>query len=276
MSDDGLSIMIVERWWGILPLIERLVSICGDRPVETVFNLNDEGVAEGLTFCDNRPSFSLIPDCVFIGTKGYHEQRELYAARAIAWDDKCDVVFWRGTSTGRPSGERHELPRISLCRLCQSDPSGLYDVGLTGLVDHGADETGERQSRSLLSGFVPWQDFDRYRYHIDIDGHTNSWPGLMFKLHSGGLVFKVDPPAGHRQWYYERLRPWENYVPVKSDLSDLFDLVAYFRNNDPVGRAIAEEGRRLAQSMEFASELDIGVRTILGRCAREQYVSSRL
>ena len=49
---------------------------------------------------------------------------------------------------------------------------------------------------------------------------SNSWSGLFTKLLTGSTVLKVESPMGFRQWYYDRLKPFEHYVPVRPDLAE--------------------------------------------------------
>jgi len=103
---------------------------------------------------------------------------------------------------------------------------------------------------------VPVHEFQKWRYQIDIDGNTNSWPGLFTKLLSGSTVLKVASPRGYRQWYYRKLVPWINFVPVASDLSNLVDRIRWLRANDDAAREIGRQGRILAESMDYESELN--------------------
>jgi hypothetical protein len=70
------------------------------------------------------------------------------------------------------------------------------------------------------------------KYQIDIDGNSSSWPGLFQRLLSGDTVLKVTSNKGWRQWYYDDLLPWENFVPVASDLSDLVEIVDWLVGHD--------------------------------------------
>lgn len=101
-----------------------------------------------------------------------------------------------------------------------------------------------------------------YRYQIDVDGNTNSWPGLFLKLLSGSPVLKFESEAGFKQWYYPRLKPWENFVPVASDGSDLVEKLEWLRANPAQAQAIGENGRALALSLTYEDALDSAVLTI--------------
>ena len=100
-----------------------------------------------------------------------------------------------------------------------------------------------------MRDFVPVHNLNRYRAHIDIDGRTNSWPGFFQKLLSGSPVLKVQSARRYRQWYYDRLRPWEHYVPVASDLTDLVDKAIWLLENDAQAQRIGLAGRAVADDM---------------------------
>ncbi|WP_170245957.1 glycosyl transferase family 90 [Methylobacterium gnaphalii] len=268
-SLDDVAKCLFERFKGSIALFAALANTRLPLPIDAVFNMNDDGCDDGFAFCANHETFTLIPDNFFLDSRGYADAREHFQARAVAWDDRRDAVVWRGISSGQLVGTNPELPRVALCRMCRADTSGVFDVGLTAIAAQGEADRERIEQLGLMVPPMPWTEFGQYRYHIDIDGHTNSWPGLMLKLLTGGLVFKVDPPFGHRQWFYDRLRPFENYVPVRSDLGDLFELVAYFRSRPELAHEIGRQGQQLALSMTMEAELDYGVRAIIGRQIRD-------
>lgn len=69
------------------------------------------------------------------------------------------------------------------------------------------------------------------------------------------LVLKVD--SHFEQWYYDRLVPWRHYIPIKGDLSDLEDKLAWAQDprNDAVCEQIALQGRELVMTLTYESEL---------------------
>ena len=60
---------------------------------------------------------------------------------------------------------------------------------------------------------------------------------------------------GFRQWYYDRLKPWVNFVTVADDMSDLFDKVQWLKKHDAVARAIGEKGQALARSLDYDGQM---------------------
>ena len=99
-------------------------------------NLGDYAKKDGLAFCSNRENQILIPDIDFIGTHGYDEMRSYFGSNLIPWEQKKEILFWRGSSTGiSPSGSWRDLQRIKLCEIAaNSKNQDLFDVGLSNIV----------------------------------------------------------------------------------------------------------------------------------------------
>jgi hypothetical protein len=138
----------------------------------------------------------------------------------------------------------------------------LLDAGLTSVVQQDPGAETEIAQAGLMSTFIEVQDFADWAIQIDIDGNTNSWPGLFQKLLTGSPVVKVASPGRWRQWYYNKLEPWVNFVPVRSDLGDLIEKLTWLRDHPRQARAIGMEGRSLALSISYESALENAVQTI--------------
>jgi hypothetical protein len=274
VTSDRAEFM-VTRLAGCLPL---LAAYRCHREFETgsIFvSLDDIGCAPGLAFCDNRPNYFLVPDSEFIRHKGYAAMRAAVSRSAIPWEQRLKVAYWRGGTSGRPSDNAlgwRSLPRIRLCRIGEAHRD-LIDAGITHLAQL-PDEKSEREVRDsgLMRAFAPFTDTMKFRYQIDIDGNTNSWPGLFQKLLTGSPVLKIASPDGYRQWYYDRLKPWVNFVPVRSDMADLVEKIKWLQTHDDTARQIGERGRLLAESLEYQRELARAGRTI---CAALRHFSDR-
>jgi hypothetical protein len=224
-------------------------------------SVEDHRVWPGLSFCHTEAG-SLLPDPVFVSTSAYADIRQHYAAHALPWEKRARVAFWRGSTTGRIHGlaSWRDLPRVRLCDIAGTRPE-LFDVGISRVVSLEA-HSDELRNAGFIRDYVGEREFHRYRYHIDIDGNSNSWPGLFQKLLTGSPVLKVASPFGFRQWFYNRLIPWVNYVPVQEDMSDLVDNVRWLMAHDEAARMIGVAGRKLALSMECDSEIQAAVGTI--------------
>ena len=61
----------------------------------------------------------------------------------------------------------------------------------------------------------------------------------------GSVILKVAPrQVADRMWYFPLLKPYEDHVPVKSDLSDLEEKIRWCREHDDECRQIGENAKR--------------------------------
>ncbi len=245
----------------VLPILEAAHQADRLPSTSVAINLDDGPATRGIAFCSHNPSDLLIPDPVFIHRAGYKQVREYWTSVPVPWHRRLPVVFWRGGTTGRwPDRDWRKLPRIVLCEMVRTMP--LFDVGISHFAQlpDGAEE--EITGRGLRRAYIGEGSFNFYRYHIDIDGNTNSWPGLFIKLLSGGVVLKVASPHGFRQWYYDRLVPWEHYVPVEADMSDLIEKAEWLLANEAKAIDIGTRGYQLANAMTYEAEIALAGTTI--------------
>jgi hypothetical protein len=230
-------------------------------------NLADIGETPGLAFCDYRPGYFMIPDSIFMDNHGYRDTRRHFTTNVVPWEQRSPTAFWRGTTTGVPPDPSlgwRSLPRVRLCEI-GAGHLDLIDAGITKVAQIG-DPGAEPwiQEAGLMRPHVPAESFQQYKYQIDIDGNTTSWPGLFMKLLTGSVVLKVPPRRGLEQWYYDRLKPWINFIPLAPDMSDLVEKVRWLRDNDSVARAIGEAGYQLAEDLTYEREIERAAPTVAG------------
>lgn len=95
----------------------------------------------------------------------------------------------------------------------------------------------------------------RYRHLLDIGGDGYSGR-LKFLLFSGRPLLLVERPFV--EYFHSGLVPWEHYIPVRRDLSDLVERHSWLLDNDSDALRIAGRAR------EFALE-HFGLDVVLGR-----------
>ena len=221
------------------------------------------------------PQTVLVPDPFFYISRNYESLRAHVAQAARPWAERKDILFWRGTATGirlRTLGPDDALyvdwtwlPRLALCAATRrSFYAERIDVALT---DTGPITEPYLKEAIGVAGFlkpqVPKESFADYRYLIDIDGYTNAW-SLLEKMIMGATIFKVASPSGFRQWYYEKLEPWEAYVPVSADLSDLDEKVAWAFDHPEACQRIAANAAEIAAQIDFTASMAAAVEAISG------------
>ena len=257
----------LQSWIYTLPLFAAYSHDPDIQPGWVDVNLDDRATVPGLAGCEVRRDCFLVPDRAYLHLQGYQDIALQYRKDDVPWDDRQPVALWRGSTTGAPEDRSigwRSLPRLRLCRIAHDPASrGLIDAGITAITqipDPAATE--ELREAGLMATQMPAAQFNRYRYQIDIDGNTNSWPGLFYKFLTGSPVLKVASPLGFRQWYYDQLKPWVNFLPVASDMSDLVEKIDWLRAHDDAARRIGERGRALAESLDFEGEIKRAGRVI--------------
>jgi hypothetical protein len=258
----GCSFEFTPRFWDVNVELapRRFVQILGILARYNASRLRDSGSiyintsdndwVDGLAFCARSNGSFLIPDPDFLSSGGYADYRKRIAEKRVPFAKRRPVAFWRGGTQGESTSGWRGLQRIRLCALAaeQPDPT-VFDVGVSHIVGShviGEAEIKEITESGFMRPFVPADELARVKYNIDIDGHSNAWSALFMKLLSGSPVLKVASPTGCVQWYYEKLKPWINYVPVAPDLSDLVEKINWLRQRDDVAARIGLSGRELA------------------------------
>jgi tetratricopeptide (TPR) repeat protein len=257
-SNDSTRTTILLFQW-IFPLVACYAASNDVEAGSIILNQGDMGSTPGLAYSDNRPSYFLIPDYIFVPSKGYAHHREVFSKRSLPWLDRRPVAMWRGGTTGvkKSQKEWRSLERIRLCEAARrSCVPELFDVGLSSIVQFSDPAViKEIEDSGFLANFIPSDTWQSYRYLIDIDGNSSPWSNLFQKLLTGSTVVKVESYRGIQQWYYDLLEPWKNYVPVSPDLGDLEDKVRWLSTHDHVAQSIGQAGLALAGQLTFAAEL---------------------
>lgn len=219
-----------------------------------------------LAFCSNRDDAILVPDPLFVNSDGYAEFRRV--ALSLPWARRRDTVLWRGTSTGAgqvttetmAADDRRLRPRVRMCLMLRAVPGTDVKIRKTELVS--AVDRQRLVRHGVVGSKIRQSDWGRYKFAVDIDGHTNAWSNFFVRLLLGCCVLKVQSEHGFRQWYYDRLTPWRHYVPVNADMADLIEKIAWCRSHDAECAAIAANGQNLARGMSVGLEIADAVRRL--------------
>jgi hypothetical protein len=203
----------------------------------------------------------LIPDSYFYHSRGFEEARQASEA-ALPWNERSEEIVWRGARNGQgeastdPADESNPavLPRYRLVMKLMHQPGcDARFVLLKG--KKGPPTIGPRETEEIERGFIgeaiPEASWMGRKFAIDIDGSTNTWSNFILRLHYGCCVLKVESQHNFAQWYYDRLKPFEHYVPVRPDMSDLLDKMEWVRSHDSEARQIAANGQAFIRTLDF-------------------------
>jgi tetratricopeptide (TPR) repeat protein len=250
--------LLVDRLMTLLPYLNRAatdLSVSG----YCILALDDrpEGDSLQLCFSGRTKDQLLIPDPSFIGSSGYATHRSSFAQNFIEWTMRRDTAYWRGSLTGVAGTWETvlSLPRVELSLLSLHEPCLNAKLLRTGLAQYANYEpylTNTFEALGVLTDYEPDLDNLKYKYLIDIDGNTNSWPGLFTKLIAGGTIIKLKSP--YSQWYYWRLKERTNYLPIDSISPGLRDAVTWLRQNDEAAREMGIAAQELAAHLTIETE----------------------
>ncbi|GJJ08524.1 hypothetical protein Clacol_002742 [Clathrus columnatus] len=181
--------------------------------------------------------------------------------QVLKWDDMYDErLLWRGSTTGahhapgrwwnvsqrtrlvesatRRGGETRVLfpplagrdAAVGFGRTLKYSAlnSAFMDVAFSGSPQQCEEKTCSLlKQRFEFRKRMSYKEAGAYKYVMDIDG--NGWSSRFKRLIStNSLVFKA---TIFPEWYSERIMPWVHYVPVQYTLTDLYDILAFFRGS---------------------------------------------
>ncbi|XP_028447389.1 protein O-glucosyltransferase 2 [Perca flavescens] len=148
------------------------------------------------------------------------------------WQEKNSTAFWRGRDS------RQE--RLELVKLSRAHPN-MIDAAFTNFFFFKHDES----LYGPLVKHVSFFDFFKYKYQINIDGTVAAYR-LPYLLAGDSVVLKQD--SGYYEHFYNELRPWEHYIPIRSDLGDLLEKIQWAWDHDEEALKIALAGQQFARN----------------------------
>ena len=173
----------------------------------------------------------------------------------IKWEDKINRAFFRGSATMGTTSESNQ--RIHLAKLSyeyngnsvEPKPDSILDSGLVSLnvrdkiPFHGSPVTFTRRDKIgfPLSKFVPMSEQMRNKYVINTSGHAAA-SRFMYLMKMKVLILKIEPirPEVDELWFFPLLKAGEDYISIKSDLSDLIEKINWCIAHDEQCKNIAK------------------------------------
>jgi len=181
----------------------------------------------------------------------YPDCRDYNYNFSTEWSKKIPTAVFRGASTG--CGVTIETnPRLKASFLSKVSPveNGykLLDAGITKWNLRPRKIMGNKYLQliepsklniDLVEGLSP-EDQSKYKYILNIDGHVTAFR-LSLELSMGSVVLLTE--SKYRIWFMRYLKPGVHYIPVKPDLSDLFEKIRWCRQNDKECEKIAQNAK---------------------------------
>lgn len=166
------------------------------------------------------------------------------------WEDKIPKAVFRGKLTGcgitTETNQRLKLSQEDY-RLEDKDiiDAGFISWNLRDKINAGVVEyINPNDFNFRKKNFMEREEQYKYKYLINVDGHVAAFR-LLSELMTNSLVLKVDSMEDWEIWYSRLLKPYEHYVPIKKDLSDLEKQINWCRDNDGKCKEIIKNAHEL-------------------------------
>ena len=167
-----------------------------------------------------------LPNFYYTSRNGHHNLLKSIDDNYIDWNDKINKCTWRG-----------DIKNGSIYNFYNYEK---YNVNqrkyFTKLFKNGIIKNMEYSKKKLSQ-----IEQIKYKYILDIDGHSSTWDATVWKLYSGSVLLKVK--SIWKEWYYDMMKEWVHYIPIKNDLSDLNIMIEWCINNDDICRTISNNAR---------------------------------
>lgn len=146
------------------------------------------------------------------------------AAKRYAWEQKTNKIFWRGGEAD-VTGYRHALVDLS---------KQLKYEKIDAQFTYGSLAT---------AAFLPTEEHVKYKFQINIDGHTAAWERPVWQLYSGCVMLKQASKLV--QWYYDAIQPDVHFIEVGNNPHDLLHIME--RYTDAEFKRIRDNARAFAK-----------------------------
>ncbi|KAJ7910287.1 glycosyltransferase family 90 protein [Mycena leptocephala] len=175
----------------------------------------------------------------------------------VPWEEKRDVVWWRGASTGggsSPKGfgggyQRHRFLRMSSSYTSPASADSntpAYTTVPVPLAALNADVMDTAFVKAVVpvgpehrfGNSVQLGESWRYKYLLDLDGMGYSGRFMAF-LASDSVPVKA---TVYDEFFSEWIEPWVHYIPLSAGYAEMYNIVAYFSGPPPSALRAANLG----------------------------------
>jgi hypothetical protein len=244
-----------------VPDVDFLIYLREHIPYENGLAIDTQKVPAFIMFKNLNQPYELdkfiFPDPNFLKPYWQYLLREITLTnKKILWENKQDKYYWRGGSTGDfldyKLDNLDKLPRLKLTLLSSVYPD-LIDAQLTEYVgkQFTEDNAGIQLRKTFKNLFgsktklVKEVDHLKYKYLLSLDGNSATGMRVPWIMNSNSVLVKQE--SAKIEWFYTILKPYVNYVPIKEDLSDIFDQYQWMQDNPEKIQAIISNANKFVE-----------------------------
>ena len=216
-------------------------------------NASDWGNEQFLSMTSEKESI-IIPDeySMFESQKLSHTNSwRSFSEFNQGWQNRKPIMFWRGSTTGKPIESIHDLENLQRVKSCIQYKNHFgFDMKVSNIVNNKIPKKRIKEwlsSHKIMSSKIGENAFIRYRYYPDLPGNNEScgsW-GVIKKYLRGNLVFR--PNYASKMYYDRYLKPWEHYIPIDKEFIDLEEKLLWSENHNEQAVKISWRGYCVAK-----------------------------
>lgn len=169
----------------------------------------------------------------------------------IPFDEKRNIIFWRGTTTGKVTNKGNRFDLVT--KYYNKHPN--IDVGFSNICQ------GKNSFTKYVKGSVSISEMLNYKYIISVEGNDKD-SGINWKLNSNSLILMPKPRI--TSWLMETtLVANFHYVLLKDDFSDLQEKYEWCeKNQDKCKEIIKNANYFMSQFLDNEKEEQIEIDVI--------------
>ncbi|KAB5570295.1 capsule associated protein [Coniochaeta sp. 2T2.1] len=224
----------------------------------------------------SQSKISSYADILYPSPWYWYEKVAYDESQDMAWEQKKDLLYWRGSTTGgfsRDGGWRRQHrqrlvskinavdqakilvnrgsetdPEWAVKEVARTDFKDIMDVHFSHIGQCDEGDCAAQKEFFDIKDMAKQQAAWKYKYLLDMDGNAFSGRFYAF-LKSRSLVYKF---AIFREWHFEWLKPWVHYIPLSIHGEEWLEAVRFFGD----GSLGKREAQRLAmQGRDWANKV---------------------
>jgi len=174
----------------------------------------------------------------------------------MPYEEKRNVLVWRGADTG--SGFNNNIPyrpvsRQTLVESFWDYPGQEIDIGLSSVSVNSKKYPEQNPFKKYIKPKMKMKDLLQNKFILSVEGNDVA-TNLKWILYSNSVAFC--PPFTINSWILEEnLQPWQHYIPIRHDFSDLPDKVEWAINHPEKCKSISRQSKEyIEQFLDIAKE----------------------
>jgi hypothetical protein len=212
----------------------------------------------------------IMPDSTFLKQDWNILFDKIKSARnKIAWQNKLPLLFWRGSATAGVYNLENisQIARLKFIFLSKLHPQ-IIDAALVNPIYEDS-KSGKKlkQIIEILFGSnsnkVSEVDHLKYKYLVSLDGNSATGTRVPWIMLSDSVLVKQE--SNKIEWFYPALEAYKHYIPIKSNLTNIFKQYDWLANNESEVARIITNAQNFVENNLTAYDIDMQMLIILDK-----------